>query len=88
MVFRTLLFVTLLLLGGFAAAAQIDINTASAEDIAKNLTGIGPSKASAIVKFREANGPYKKISDLIRVKGVGKKTLDANKDKIRFASEN
>jgi competence protein ComEA len=88
MVFRTLIFLVLLTLSGFVAAAQIDINSASAEDIAKSLTGIGPSKASAIVKYREANGPYEKISDLIQVKGVGKKTLDANRDKIRFASDN
>ena len=88
MVFKVVLLTLLLLMCSVVSAAQIDINSASAEVIAKNLKGIGPSKAAAIVRFRDANGPYEKIADLSRVKGVGKKTLDANKENIRFASDN
>ena len=88
MVFKAIVLVIAFSLVGIVSAAQIDINTASAELIAKNLMGIGPSKAAAIVKFREANGPYEKITDLSQVKGIGKKTLDANKENIRFVSDN
>lgn len=88
MVLKTILLVILLSFGGIVSAAQIDINTADAELIAKNLKGIGPSKAAAIVKYRDANGPYEKIMDLSQVKGIGKKTLDANKENIRFVSDN
>jgi len=88
MVFKAILLVILFSFAGIVPAAQIDINTASAELIAKNLKGIGPSKAAAIVEFREANGPFKKVTDLSQVKGIGQKTLDANKENIRFVSDN
>lgn len=57
---------------------MLDINTASAAQMAKQLNGIGKSKAEAIVAFREANGPFKSVSELTKVPGVGKKTLEAN----------
>lgn len=88
MVLKSILFVILLSFAGFVSAAQIDINSANAETIAKNLKGIGPSKAAAIVRFRDENGPFQKHEDLVQVKGVGKKTVDANKENIRFASDN
>ncbi len=57
-------------------AAQIDINTADAATLAQSITGIGPSKAQAIVDYREANGPYATPDDLVQVQGIGFKTLD------------
>lgn len=52
----------------------ININTASAEEL-QTLPGIGPSISKRIVAFREENGPYKRIEDLMKVKGIGEKSF-------------
>ena len=62
-------------------AQAIDINTATAKQL-EGLKGIGPKKAAEIVKYREANGPFKSVEDLSKVSGVGAKTLTANKDML------
>lgn len=62
-----------------AAAASININTASADQLS-TLDGIGQVKAEAIVKDREANGKYDSLQDLTRVSGVGDKTIDGIRD--------
>ena len=51
---------------------QVDINTAPASEL-EQLPGIGPSKAEAIVAYR-AKRPFKKTEDIIKVKGIGRKT--------------
>jgi competence protein ComEA len=60
---------------------KININTASVEELTK-LDRIGPKYAERIVQFREINGPFEKPEDIIKVKGIGPKTLEANIDKI------
>lgn len=50
------------------------INTASQDELIR-LKGIGPSKAKKILEYRSKFGPFKRIKDLRRVKGIGKKTL-------------
>ena len=52
------------------------INTATAEELASTLPGIGPSKAQAIVDYRTAIGRFNSIDELIEVKGIGQKTLE------------
>lgn len=64
------------------AAEGVNINTASAEDIAATLNGVGLSKAEEIVRYRNANGAFAHIDELAKVKGVGMKTIDRNRDKI------
>lgn len=59
-----------------AHATQVDINTADAATLAQSINGIGPSKAQAIVDYRDANGPYATLDDLVKVQGIGFKTLD------------
>lgn len=54
---------------------KIDINQASQEEF-ETLPGIGPSKAAAIVTYREEHGPFKAIEDLMNVSGIGQKTFD------------
>lgn len=59
-------------------AAPVNVNTATAEEISKALSGIGLAKAQAIVAYREANGAFKQASDLTKVKGIGEKTIEKN----------
>src|SRR5690606_31232956 len=61
-----------------AGTATLNINTASAEAIAEQLHGIGAAKAQAIVAYREANGPFASVEDLVNVKGIGAATLEKN----------
>jgi len=70
-----------------AAATQvteqtININTGSAATISASLKGIGLKKAQAIIEWREANGAFTSVEQLTEVKGIGEKTLMANRDKI------
>lgn len=62
-------------------AKQININTASAEELTQ-LKGVGSNHAARIIEFREKNGPFKKPEDLTLVPGVGQKTFERNKDLI------
>ena len=60
---------------------KININTASADQLVQ-LKGVGPDYAAAIVAYREAEGPFKAPEDLMKVKGIGPKTFETNKDMI------
>ncbi len=65
-------------------ASKVDVNTATAENLAENLKGIGLKKAEAIVQWREKNGNFTHIDQLLEVKGVGQKIIDLNKSKINI----
>ncbi len=65
-----------------AVAAPININKADRTEIVENLTGIGNVKADAIIEYREANGPFEKVEDLLKVKGIGAKTVEQIKDDL------
>lgn len=66
-----------------AWAEPIDLNSANAQSIAETIVGIGPQRAKAIVEFRESNGPFSSIDDLVLVKGIGAATLEKNRDNIK-----
>lgn len=76
-----------LLSGMVFAAEPVNVNTASAEEIAANLKGIGLSKAQLIVDYREANGAFLHADELVKVKGIGLKTVDNNRGMIVLSEE-
>jgi competence protein ComEA len=63
------------------AAEKINLNTATLEEL-MTLDRIGPKYAQRIIDYRETNGPFENIEDIMKVKGIGAKTFEANKDKI------
>lgn len=69
------------------AAEPVNVNTATAEEIAANLKGIGLSKAKLIVAYREANGAFLHVDELVNVKGIGIKTIDQNREMILLGKE-
>jgi competence protein ComEA len=60
----------------------VNINTADAETL-QTLKDIGPITAQKIIDYRDKNGPYKKIEDIKKVDGIGKKTFENLKGHIR-----
>lgn len=64
-----------------AQAKKVNINTASAKEL-EQLAGVGPKYAKAIVDYRKKHGKFKKAEDIMKVKGIGKKTYAANKASI------
>ncbi len=83
---RTLhpLLVLLSFAAGSAMAAPVNINTADAATLARDLKGIGDSKAAAIVEYRQKHGAFRTVDDLALVKGVGQKLVDRNRADLRI----
>lgn len=59
-----------------AVMGKVNVNTATAEQLAA-LPGVGEVTAKAIVDYRQMNGPFKTADDLMEVKGIGEKKLEA-----------
>jgi competence protein ComEA len=57
-----------------AKAAALDLNSATAADL-ESLPGVGRSTAERIIEYRQKNGPFKKIEELMNVKGIGEKSF-------------
>ena len=79
MKFRALVASLLLMPVLALANPTININTADSETLVDGLTGIGPEKAMAIVRYRQANGPFRQVNDLAQVKGIGESTVKQNR---------
>ena len=62
-------------------AGKINLNKATAAELSQ-LKGIGMKYAERIVEFRDKNGPFKQVEDLLKVQGIGPKTLEKNKGLI------
>lgn len=63
-------------------AQTININEADAETLARELVGVGQSRAEAIVRYREEFGPFFTVEDLTQVKGVGPSVVEKNRERI------
>ena len=82
----SLAIIVVLVFAWFTAAwaedsARININTASTDELTQ-LKNIGAKKAAAIIEYREINGPFKRPEDILKVHGIGPKTLEANQERI------
>jgi competence protein ComEA len=64
-----------------ASMQQVNINEADANTLA-TLKGIGKDRALKIIDYREQNGPFEKPEDIMKVKGIGQKIFEHNKDFI------
>ena len=67
--------------GQKAGAAKVNVNTAGAEEL-QTLPGVGPATAKAIVAWREENGRFRSVDDLLDVSGIGKATLAKFRDRV------
>ena len=72
-------------LGGTSPAPssgeKVNINTAGVDELV-TLPGIGKAYAERIVEYRQKNGPFKKVEDIINVRGIGEKTFERIKDRL------
>ncbi len=66
---------------GAASAHRVDLNSAGSEEL-QSLPGVGPALAARIVAFRQENGPFRTVDDLLAVKGIGPKMLEKLRDKV------
>ena len=60
---------------------KVNINKATVEEIAQ-LKNVGPKYAERIIQYRQENGPFEKPEDIMKVKGIGPKTWELNKNRI------
>lgn len=67
--------------GGDPGSSTVNLNTASAREL-EVLPGIGPTTAQAIIAYREANGPFQSVDELLRVQGIGDSKLNAIRELI------
>lgn len=81
--FKKLLLSSVLAWSLSMAVAEVNINTASAQELAVALkgTGVGEKRAQDIVAYREANGAFTSVDDLVKVSGIGTKTVAKIKEK-------
>lgn len=68
-------------LGTSSSPGKVNINAADEKGLCK-IEGIGPSTASRIVEHRAANGPFSRVEDIMRVKGIGKGKFEKIKGQI------
>jgi competence ComEA-like helix-hairpin-helix protein len=66
-----------------ANVVKININLASHSEL-QNITGVGPKLADSIIAFRKANGGFRDIAELKKVKGIGTKSFERMKDEVKL----
>lgn len=65
-----------------ATVTKVNLNTADAATLERELLGIGQVKAEAIVAYRDEHGAFASVDELLEVKGIGEATLEKNRDKL------
>jgi len=84
---RIIIMTILLSTSTITQAEVVEINQATATELATHLKGIGETKAKAIIDYRKKHGPFKSHDELLNVKGIGEKTLQANRKNIIIGSK-
>jgi len=74
-------FIALISASWVQGAEKVNINTATAAQL-QRISGIGPTIADRIVKYREEHGLFKTVQDITHVKGIGPKKYEAIKDQV------
>ncbi|MGC6387819.1 ComEA family DNA-binding protein [Ewingella sp. S1.OA.A_B6] len=64
--------------------ARVNVNTATAEDFAQVMNGVGLKKGQAIISYREELGPFTAIDQLQEVPGIGAALFERNKDRLKL----
>jgi len=67
------------------AAPAVELNRASAAELAARLPGIGPALAANIVSYRETHGPFSAVESLLAVKGIGQRTVERLRSMLTVA---
>ena len=65
-------------------AGPVNVNSADAATLAREMKGVGLKRAQAIVDYRTKHGPFKSADELALVKGLGRKAIDNNRSELRF----
>lgn len=68
-----------------ASTVMVNINTATAAEF-EALPGVGPKMAARIVEYRQKNGPFKKVEELMNVRGLGEKNFLKLKGQLTLAA--
>lgn len=75
-----------LMLSNIAFAAEptgpVNINTASAEELAQAINGVGIKRAEAIVRHRDEHGTFASVDELAQVRGISAATVEKNRSRI------
>lgn len=64
-----------------SAADPVNVNAADREAL-QSLNGVGPATAEAIIEEREANGPFTRVEELVRVNGIGETTMERLREAV------
>lgn len=79
---KLLLALSLCVLSGPGVAGALNINEADAPALAAGIDGVGPGRAEAIVRYREAHGRFTSVDQLSAIKGIGPRVLERNRDRL------
>ena len=79
---KSLFLILTVLVSSQVYAGPVDINTADAGMLASAIDGVGEKKATTIVQYRETNGPFASVDELVNIKGIGTGTVDRNRQKL------
>ncbi len=82
---KIFLFLFLALLAA-PALSTVNINLASAQELASELKWIGEKKARAIIQYRKANGDFCSADDLLKIKGIGSREVETNRSLLVFTA--
>jgi len=70
----------------WALAGSVDLNSADAATLARELDGIGLARAQAIIEYREKNGRFHSVDQLLNVKGIGPQVLEKNRGNLQVGT--